>query len=948
MTEDSTETGERPVTGARGADRLDREIRFGAFQFYPGRGLLLRQGTPIKIGSRALSLLAAIAERPGQFVDNATLMAAGWPTTTVEEANLRVQMAALRRLLDEGRTDGMSHIANAPGRGYALTVLSTDGGPPPVADRTRVPLGLSSPLTPLLGRADAVASVLDRIARHRCVSIVGPGGIGKTRVAIAAAWSVVDAGDRHVCFVDLAPVSAPEVVDTTVAATLRLDDAPDLTPRERIARMLRHQPALLILDNCEHVLDATARLVEDLLITVPNLTILATSREPLLVAGEATIRLAGLALPEADAPPPASLAEARAFAAVELLIERATGADSVRFADADVPTLIRVCRRLDGIPLAIELAAPRIEAVGLTALQQHLDSQFTLLNAGRRSALPRHRTLSATMEWSFDMLSADEKALFVALAIFRGPFAGEAVLAVTALPEGTAVGALYGLVSKSLVVTVDMSRSNGGRYRLLETTRGFAEERLRASPEHAAIARRHADHVLAQFRDRRSARPDEGDVGKLYRDVVADVRAAIAWALAADETSLLIRLIVDTAPLWLRLSLLTEYAAVIEAAADRLLADPARITRDVAWLAPSLHNAHFNTIGIWPRMFSMLERALELAEAHADHSCMLSCLWPMFGIRLTEARYGEALFYAERFAALTMRIGDVPQQAMGHRIVGLSLWRDGQLAAALTHGQSAIAADGENRSSPFNLTFVYRQGVASRANMSNLMWLRGQADQALALADEAVEIGLASDVVGLSYALSQVIVPLAFWVGDDERAETWTGHLLRLAKDSDLGFWHWWGRCYDSALRRLRSDPVEGDDAIVIGRDTMDGLQRHILATILPTLPIAWVTARDGIEARAAPHWCSAELERVAALQSLAAGDHAAARHHLNHALTISADQGALAWELRAATSLAEFDRADDRGRDARARLAAVLARVREGHDTRDVRRATALLAQDG
>ena len=256
-------------------------------------------GKRVRIGSRALALLNALVENAGQFVANDVLMAKAWPSTSVEETNLRVQMTILRRLLDD-TTREQSHITNAPGRGYAFTsplarlqqdkVSST---PDPEALHN-----LPIPLTPLIGRQDVIAAIVDRLGTRRLISVVGPGGIGKTRVATEVSWKIADERGLRVCFVDLAPLASADFVTGAVAAALHLDYSETASPLDQIIKLLRQSEFLLVLDNCEHVVDEGAALAETLLRGVPKLRILATSREPLRAEGEITVRLAGL-----DAPP---------------------------------------------------------------------------------------------------------------------------------------------------------------------------------------------------------------------------------------------------------------------------------------------------------------------------------------------------------------------------------------------------------------------------------------------------------------------------------------------------------------------------------------------------------------------------------------------------------------------------------------------------------------------
>jgi hypothetical protein len=464
------------------------------------------------------------------------------------------------------------------------------------------------------------------------------------------------------------------------------------------------------------------------------------------------------------------------------------------------------------------------------------------------------------------------------------------------------------------------------------------------------ICRRHAEYCVT-YLERAIKLDGTAMVGKTewnseLRTVVSDVRSAIDWGLhRGGDSRLAVRLIVESGPMWLRLSMLRDYAYIIEDAIDILANDPGFDETDLVWLAPSLHKAWYNSLGLSAKVWPMLIKAVEVARRVGDNSCLLDCLWALFGTRLTQAQYGGALAHAREFQAVAERSDETAQHAMAHRIVALSMWRDGVLDEAAQHGRAALTSSA-HLTSHVQLDLMYKQGVTSRANMSNLLWLTGQADAALDLAHEAVTIGLSGDMLGLSYGLAQTIIPLTFWVGDIEQAESLSALLVKIAVEGDFGYWAKWGKVYQSVAYRLKHGTVLADDAIVEHQAGMEGLHRHILATILPDLSMDWVTAHDNDERRHRPHWCTAELQRVAALQLLKAGDTEGARAQFEYAADTASAQGALGWELRANTSLAELEIREGRDRDARLRLSSILERVSQGAKTADVRNARSMLAR--
>lgn len=927
------------------------EMRLGAFRYFPDQSLLLKDGKRVRIGSRALSLLKVLAANLGHFVTNDKLIAAAWPNTRVEETNLRVQMTALRRSLNDD--SGVLTITNAPGRGYALTVATSESEG---RDRTAVaPVdepamveGLPTQLSSLVGREDSVATVVSRLTVQRFVSVVGPGGIGKTRVAIEACTQWIEAcrqwvedGEPRICFVDLAPLSSGEFVASAVATTLLVGDEAKAVPMEKIVQAFRRSPCLLVLDNCEHVLDAAAELVEGLLRAVPHLRILATSREPLLVDGEVTVRLTGLGGPEDDKG--LTLKDALVFPAIQLFAERAAaGVDKLSFTDSDVPALVEICRRLDGIPLAIELAAASVASLGVQGVAALVRDKFVALSAGRRTAPARQRTMWATLEWSYDKLSHDERMLLVRLSAFRSMFSLAGAQAMNPLPPEQTIQLLSSLVAKSLVV-VDQQRVVT-RFRLLEITRAFAEEKLKEWKDRSDICRRHAAHLVALFAAERSGIQTDPSMDRReeFRSRVDDVRSAIAWSLSpTGDARLGVRLIIDSAPMWLSLSILGEYVAIVDGATGRLWEDPRIEAKDAIWLAPSLHLAQFNVAGISPSMAPMLSKALQLAEELGDYPCQLTCLWGLLGERLTEARYKEGLDLALRFAELTPRVADPMHRAMGHRVVGLSTWRSGDLTGARLHAEIALVPVETVPDSPVNQSLIYKQDVAARASLSNLLWLTGFPDQAIAQAADAVAIGLENDVLGLCYSLAQTIVPLAFWVGDVDLARSYTMLLIDLAGDHGLGFWLQWGRTYEWALHRISAKRPQSDDFIDANAASFSGLQKHILATILDDVN----GLVDDIEVPQS-HWCAAELLRIASLGMSKQGKTPAAQRLLDEALAIARRQNAFAWELRAATARAELHLVGGQPQAARELLAPVMQRATEGLETADFRRATDVMAR--
>src|SRR5260221_3856644 len=474
-------------------------ILFGPFRLLPAQRLLLHADKPVRLGSRALDVLIVLVERAGELVCKNELIARVWPDTIVEEGNLKVHVAGLRRAMRDGHAGNRS-LFNIRGRGnrfVAPVTLVKDLQPSvPMPAATKPGHNLPTVLTRLIGRADNVNDLMKQSPQRRLLTIVGPGGIGKTAVAHAVAGGLIDAYEHGVRLIDLALVSNPLLVPSALAAALGLELRAD-DPLPGLIAALRDKQMLLVLDNCEHVIESAASLAAAVLSSAKRVHIVATSREPLRAEGEHIYRLPSLA-----SPPPATqltAAEALTFAAVQLFVERvAASLGKFELSDADAPFVADICAKLDGVPLAIEFAAARVDVFGIPGLASRLGDCLRLLTSGRRTALPRHKTMRATLDWSYESLPELERLVLRRLAIFAGAFSLEAPSMVAASKE---VGDLQiadrtaNLVAKSLV-TVDL----GGdvvRYRLLAITRAYALEKLTESGEFDRLARRHAEYYRA-------------------------------------------------------------------------------------------------------------------------------------------------------------------------------------------------------------------------------------------------------------------------------------------------------------------------------------------------------------------------------------------------------------------------------------------------------------------
>ena len=531
-------------------------LRFDRFELLPAERLLLRDGAPVELGPRAYDVLLALAERRGQLVTKQELMELVWPGVFVEENNLQAQVSALRKVL------GRDAIATIPGRGYQFTLAApgSNAAPPPAwapSAATRAPTNLPRELLPIFGRDEEIAQVSTLLAAHRLVSIVGPPGIGKTRLSQSVAFNLCGEWPDGCWIVELAAASDAAAAHSSIAKAAGITLDPRKSPEEALIDGLRRRWLLLVLDNCEHLLDPVAGFVRTMIERAPGIRLLVTSQAPLRLPEEQVVRLEGLSLPASGD----SSSLDHSGAATMFVARVNASLPHFRLAPENLRSVIDICRRLDGIPLALELAASRLPLFGLEGLLAHLDDRFKVLSGGMRAGLTRHQTLRSALDWSHRLLSGDEQLVFRRLGIFTGDFSLElarAVVADGAVDGWAVVEHLATLIERSLVVADSAATP---RYRLLETMRAYALEQLEAHHEREALEQRRAAAVCALFErmDSEWFEHPSDETRERYARELHNLRAAGDWALGgARDAEAAVALAADSTEIWLSTGLIHE------------------------------------------------------------------------------------------------------------------------------------------------------------------------------------------------------------------------------------------------------------------------------------------------------------------------------------------------------------------------------------------------------
>jgi predicted ATPase/DNA-binding winged helix-turn-helix (wHTH) protein len=937
--------------GTRVGSRDDEEVVFGNYRIFPELKLLLNNGNKVDLTARAFDVLWVLVKARGEVVTKDELIQRVWAGSIVEENNLQTHISAIRRALKQDR----SLISTDFGRGYRLTL------PAPartnllaVTKKIESP-NLPSPLTALLGRDSELRDLQQVISANRLTTITGPGGIGKTRLAVEVGRRLLASFSGRVHLVEMGMIGERDNIWPAIARALGVE-ATDvgLTAESRIS--LQNQRLLLIIDNCEHLTEAIAGAVETLLQIGEGLHICITSQEPFGTQGEQIYRIRPLAVPPADA---STMDVVLTHAAAQLFVERSLSytRDS-QFDDATACEIATICRQLDGVPLALELAAARVPTLGVRGVLDGLSDRFRLLTAGQRSALPRQRTLRATVDWSHRLLDETERTLFRRLAVFPAGFTVEAAHSVTG-PDiedhWRIIDLLGNLVGKSLL-HLDVSAPTP-RYRFLETIRLYALEELANSGETDLTARRHASYfqrigeqALADWK-----RQSTGDWRQVHRGYIDDVRAALKWAFSENgDKEMGVRTLQNSIPFWVEFSLLDECRRWVSLALDQHGVREATGTHDEMVLRAALGTSLTWARGPVAETRAAWSRALDLARKLGDTRIELQAQYGLWIFSLRRGHYSEALRFATEMMTLATEAKDDEAFATAQRIAGVSRHSLGDHAEGRALIEKALIWFEQNRPQSV-FRFGLDQHTAGLAFLARILWVQGFTTDAVKSAHLAVERAVALDHAStLCCALAEGLCMVSALNQDLDALETAAQTLARTASNHGLQFWKAYSDLFELwAMMQHKEKPASGRVTSVIRR--LDEMQFNlcytpfvagVLRSCASPVGSMWTSFRPSGDCEDS-HWAMPEFLRIEAEFDLEHNPEpleSTVEHRLESALALARERGARSWELKVAAALARLLISDNRRDQAQILLRSTISSFPSGNESNGLRTANALL----
>jgi predicted ATPase/DNA-binding winged helix-turn-helix (wHTH) protein len=764
---------------------VHRNLQFGPFELSIGERVLRRDGQMLPLGDRALDILIYLTACPGEVIAKQELIDRVWSDVTVEEGSLRVHVAAIRKALGDGQF-GNRYIANIKGRGYSFvgTVVALAGGTENRNAKLRHQGRLPVRPIMMIGRETVVSEVSNKLRNERFVTLLGPGGIGKTTIALVVGRAVAEEFGGNVYFADLGSLTDSRHVAGAVATSLGLA-LKSKDPGLELVDLVRSRKLLIILDSCEHVIAAVASLAEQLYQQTEEIHVLTTSRELLKVEGEHCYQVLPL-----DYPPGGSEQTANAvlqYPAVQLFVRRvAARAGSFVLTDEEAPFVAEMCRKLDGLPLAIELAAGQVAVLGIKTTVVRLVSQPELLRLSRRTAVPRHRTLKATLDWSYNLLSNGERTVLRRVAPFVGHFSLEGARYVAGEQSSVDVeifDAIAGLVEKSLIVTrIDEAQAH---YRLLDTTRAYALGKLDEHDELDVISGRHAKYIaefLESQRETMLALPGSRRAAA-YSDQLSNVRAALEWSFGPHgDDEIATRLAAASAQVFLELSLLIECQAWAERAMARLGTrnQNSRRAMEIYASLPLMH-----TEGNDQHVRASFSRALGIAIDQEDLAHELRLLSGLFMYSHWTMDIRGATDIAARSKKLALKTRDPDDMALAESMLPASKHLLGNHIIAQQYCESGLRYSGVGpRFRAGQHLFHYTSFLL--VGMARSLLYKGLLDRSLESAKLAIDEGQKSGHPATFCRSLALIVPVFLTMADTRRSDQYIAELSDLSAAHSL------------------------------------------------------------------------------------------------------------------------------------------------------------------
>jgi len=861
-----------------------RLLGFGPFEWDEDERLLYQDGQPLRMGERLSDLLAILLETPGRLISQDELISRGWPAVGTDAANLRAHMSSLRRLLGDSNLTA-HYISNEHGRGYSFVAPIRAERESVVAFLEAAPAGGLPPLIePPIGRHDFVAGTKTASETWRLVTIVGAGGSGKSTVAISAASS---GNGPPINYLDLSTLSATEPVVSAVGKAFGHDAV--CNSRE-LGQLLLHQRALLVLDNCDRVIESTAAVVEALLTSAQHIRILTTSREPLRVPGERVLRLPGLEVPSVD-----DLLEVDAmrFSALRLFLERAAASSqSFSLSECDTSELIRLCRKLDGNPFAIELLATRVDVLGLRELNGESGTRTILETPGRRTAVARHRTLKTLLDWTFETLSSSEKQVFADVSVFRSGFGIDEAIAVAAgedmTPADVAVS-VADLAAKSFLLAEVRDRVT--RYRLSEIMRTYAMAKFSSDQRRRRTSRLHADLLL---RSMGNAPTDLLSMDTVtwaghYGHLVEDVLAALEWAFSSEgDDEIAAKLTVASAPFAQHFELFEEYRDRLYEAMDRLGHIGPAASPEILALGLSL-NAELTQLGETAGYDRARNAALEWRERTGSETP--EAIYSEWGDAFVRGDYPTATVAADRMTELARTLDSEALRVAAMRIKAQTLHFVGHQSDAKELAQAVVDSPFENL--PFS---KISHKVSMKIILARVAFLQGRDDEAQALNAELLARAR-EHASSLCLALTMCAVPLALWLGLLDRAEPLTETALGIAIRNKYAYWGRLASNLGDAISYMRGRFTPSSFGTLVDED--DELRDVSVSDMLPTFDDRFLSSNALMRVETGiVGWNAPEILRIRASR-LYTTDQASAVRLFEQALRQAETQGAVAWKRR-------------------------------------------------